>query len=307
MCTSLTKQRQNGDFYLARTMDFPTTSPWLPTFIPRRYAYRPATEKHTRTTKYAFIGGGRQITPAIHLMADGINEQGLACAELYFPFKATYHEKNQPHKLNLTPQDFINWVLGEHGSVAEVRQDLTNIALVASTWFDGAQKVYPFHWILTDLTGETFVLEPKTLTLQLQKNPLGVLTNTPDLNNHLTRLKKFLELPATATLQEIQQAAHRYSGALPAQTIPTDRFIRMAVLKNQVPLAFEPRHLFACLDQVIIPKKEDVHLRNHDYTHYEMVLNLQKRHYTFHDLNTQKWYQLDLADYLESPQAIVFS
>lgn len=307
MCTSLTQHGQNGAFYLARTMDFPTTSPWLPTFIPRHYHYRPATEILERTTKYAFIGGGRQITPSIHLMADGVNEKGLACAELYFPFKATYHEENQPNKLNLTPQDFINWVLGEHDSLAAVQADLNNIALVASTWHDSAQKVYPFHWILTDLTGETFILEPKSLTLTLQKNPLGVLTNTPDLNNHLIRLRNFLELPATATLEQIQHTAHQQQAPLPNRTIPTDRFIKMAILKNQLPTDFGPQQLFTCLDQVIIPKQDESHLRNHDYTHYEMVLDLQKQCYTFHDLNTQNWFSLSLSDYLTNPQSIVFS
>ncbi|MFD1672362.1 linear amide C-N hydrolase [Agrilactobacillus yilanensis] len=303
MCTSLTLSK-NHQPLLARTMDFPTTSPWQPIFIPRNYAYQPATSAALRHTKYAFIGGGRVIAPNIHLMADGVNEKGLACAELYFPFKATYHDQAQAGKLNLTPQDLIHWVLGEHASLAEVQANLPKIALVANTWHDQAQKVYPFHWLLTDPTGATLILEPQSLTLALQPDTLGVLTNTPDLANHLARLRQFLQLPATADVPQIQLAARAYHGLLPNRTIPTDRFIKMAILKAKLPQQFDNEALFACLDQVIIPKNDGRHLKNHDYTHYEMILNTVTGAYQFHDLNTKQHYALRLSDYLHQAKTI---
>ncbi|GAF41632.1 choloylglycine hydrolase [Agrilactobacillus composti DSM 18527 = JCM 14202] len=306
MCTSLTIENAQQQPLLARTMDFPTTSPWLPIYLPRKRRYTPATETNYRTTKYALLGGGRQVAPKTYLMADGVNEAGLACAELYFPFEATYHPKNQPQRLNLSPQDFITWVLGEHASIAEVAADLPNIALVSATWHQ-LNKIYPYHWALTDPTGATAVLEPRSLSLTLQPNPLGVLTNTPNLLRHGANLAAFLGLAKTSTTTVLQRAAATFQGPLPTGTIPTDRFLRATILRAQLPATFSTTDLFHILDQVIIPKTDTAHLQNHDYTHYEMFLNTASLTYTFHDLNTNRWQHLSLADYAHISREIVFS
>ncbi len=39
MCTSLTYLDTDNHRYFARTMDFPTTTPWRPIFLPRRYPW----------------------------------------------------------------------------------------------------------------------------------------------------------------------------------------------------------------------------------------------------------------------------
>ncbi|MCH4171192.1 MAG: linear amide C-N hydrolase [Lactobacillus sp.] len=306
MCTSITIANAQQQPLLARTMDFPTTSPWLPIYLPKKRRYTPATETVSRQIRYAFLGGGRQVAANTYLMADGVNEAGLACAELYFPFEATYHPKNQPQRLNLSPQDFITWVLGEHASIAAVAADLPNIALVSATWHQ-LNKLYPYHWVFTDPTGATAVLELRSLTLRLQPSPLGVLTNTPNLPRHAANLAVLLGLAKTSPITALQQAAQAFKGPLPTGTIPTTRFLKAAILKAQLPRTFSTTDLFHILDQVIIPKTDGAHLRNHDYTHYEMCLNTTTRTYTFHDLNSDRWQHLSLVDYEHISREIVFN
>ena len=66
-------------------------------------------------------------------MADGINEGGITCAELYLPASSAMPVIPLPTALT-SPQDFINWVLGEHATLAEVVADLPQVTLVARRW-----------------------------------------------------------------------------------------------------------------------------------------------------------------------------
>lgn len=52
MCTSLTYLDTDNHRYFARTMDFPTTTPWRPIFLPRRYPW-PTGLSTTDMTQYA--------------------------------------------------------------------------------------------------------------------------------------------------------------------------------------------------------------------------------------------------------------
>lgn len=136
---------------LARTMDFPVKAAWKPVLI-NQPSYVTALSG-TRPIKYPYIGGGRTEGTDNILVADGVNTQGLSCAELMFPLKAHYLDDPVDDKLNLTPQDFLPWVLGEHASLDEVKEDLDNIAIIGKYWMAG-EEVFAFHWILTDKSGE---------------------------------------------------------------------------------------------------------------------------------------------------------
>jgi len=73
MCTSLTYTNNADQHFFARTMDFPTTTPWRPIFLPRHHRWTTGLNT-TRTTNQAILGGGRlPVEIADFLMADGIN------------------------------------------------------------------------------------------------------------------------------------------------------------------------------------------------------------------------------------------
>lgn len=286
MCTSLTYQDLAGQPYLARTMDFPTTTSWRPIFIPRHFAW-PTGVATIRNTHYAFLGGGRlPVHFATPLMADGVNERGLACAELYLPHAVHYQATVQSGAINLSPQGFINWVLGEHASLAAVIADLPRVNLVAARW-GGDDQVYPFHWLLSDRTGTSIVIEPTKTPLEAQPNSLGVLTNTPLLAEHLRRLRQLLDVPANATIEVLATAAQTWQRRheLPSGPIPTTRFIHMAIRKLATPTlppSATPSALFRWLAEVQLPydpaKRDQV---SHNYTHYRAVIDLQHLTYAF--------------------------
>ncbi|WP_416353804.1 linear amide C-N hydrolase [Agrilactobacillus fermenti] len=292
MCTSFISHLNNG-LYFARTMDFPSTSPWRPVYLPKEYPYRPILEPKRQRTQHAILGGGRQIDTQTYLLADGVNDCGLVCAELYFPYEAKYALQTDSNKWNLSPQDFILWVLANFKTVAEVRMHLKEINLVSSTWYH-TDKIYPYHWLLLDKSGATAILEPKSTALTLTELPLGVLTNTPNMTKQLIKLRQFLNLPPDSNLATLQMALRQFKDPLPTGTIPTDRFAIAAILKSQLTATATTSDLFRILDQVIIPPTDAFHLKNHDYTHYQTVLNPSTQTYTFHDIATDTWQHLDL-------------
>ena len=288
MCTSLTYTSGSAHHFFARTMDFPTTTPWRPVFLPRDYHWQTALAE-PRTTRYAILGGGRRATDlAAYLLADGVNETGISCAELYLPGVVDYAPDPLPGQTNLTPQDFINWALGEHATLAEIVADLPNVTLVDRRW--GSDRyVYPFHWILSDRTGQTLVIEPTGGPLVAQPDPAGVLTNTPVLATHLQNLNDFLAVSGPDFTAETVTAAKDYlaSGqSLPTGPVPTRRFIHMALQKWGSPIAVNDERqisqIFRWLDEVSLPYDPKRRGQtNHNYTHYRSIIDLDRLIYHF--------------------------
>ncbi|NLR09728.1 MULTISPECIES: linear amide C-N hydrolase [unclassified Levilactobacillus] len=302
MCTSLTYTSAADHHFFARTMDFPTTTPWRPVFLPRQYRWQTALHE-SRTTRYAFLGGGRAAADfSAYLMADGVNESGITCAELYLPGVAAYAAEPQPGHINLTPQDVINWVLGEHASLADVVADLPRVTLVARRWGSDAY-VYPFHWILSDRSGQTLVIEPTGGPLTAQRNPVGVLTNTPVLATHLQNLNTFLKVPGADFTGGTVTAARDYlaSGApLPTGTVPTQRFIHMALRRWGTPpmttTAASLHQIFHWLAEVSLPyDPARRHQTNHNYTHYRAVIDISTATYTFISRKSSRLQQMTLT------------
>lgn len=302
MCTSLTYTDASGHHFFGRTMDFPTTTPWRPVFLPRNYTWQTALAE-TRTTHYAILGGGRIAADfSAYLMADGLNENGISCAELYLPGAVDYADDPVTGQINLTPQDFINWVLGEHATLAEVVADLPHVTLVNRNW--GSDKyVYPFHWLLSDRTGQTLVIEPTGGPLTAQSNLAGVLTNTPVLATHLQNLNDFLGVAGTTFSTATIQAARAYitSGQpLPAGPVPTRRFIHMALRRwgtaaaDQLPNT--ATQLFHWLAEVMLPyDPARRHQNNHNYTHYRGIIDLDRATYLFIPRTTNRLQQITLT------------
>lgn len=301
MCTSLTLQTLNDHVLLARTMDFPVKAAWKPVLI-NQHHYETALSG-SRPIRYPYIGGGRIEGDHQILVADGVNTQGLSCAELMFPLKAHYQDEPTTDKLNLTPQDFLPWVLAEHASVSAVKADLANIALIGKYWLAG-DEVFAFHWILTDKTGRTLIVEPTKNGLEVIADSIGVLTNSPTYPEHMARLAKSFhtsEKPAAL----IQRATQIVMGQqFPAATnTPTTRFQVTAINKlgaQPSPNQFEARNrLFSDLDTVAIPFKPSMNDHpNFNYTHYIAILDVTDQSYYFRYHDSTQVLSFSLADEL---------
>lgn len=279
MCTSLTLTTVDGTHLLARTMDFPNVDPWQPTVLETGTNWRPILGEQQRT-QYRIVGSARHLN-GHYLFGDGLNSEGLSCAELYFPNRVHYYDAPQNGMTNLTPQDFILWVLSHHSTIAEVAADLPNIALVGQVWY-AENKVYPFHWLLADATGATAVLEPTTHALKLSADPVRVLTNTPELADHIRRVNQFLDTDEA----RLADAASHWLAAkkpLPEGPIPTNRFIRTTInlwgQPQPATAAAGVTQAQSILQQVVIPRQSGKQPTNHNFTHYISIIDMSHLRY----------------------------
>lgn len=298
MCTSLTYENSPGDHFLARTMDYDLDVDAQVMYLPRNWTV--AGDAGEFTTKYGFIGAGRKLNHELYI--DGVNEHGLGVAMLYFPENAKYVTAAAAGKTGVAPQDFVAWALGNAKTVAELRDLVHHIQLVDKP-ADLIHFTPPLHFIISDDTGATALLEPVGPDLNLIDDPIGVMTNSPDLNWHLQNLSTY------GALTNEERPLHHYLGfrsktqgpgtgalGLPGDYTSPSRFIRTAFLKDYA----EPTHDVASslnllqhiLNAVTIPKGVKLKTNGHcDFTQYRAFLSLSERAYyvePYHNLALQR-------------------
>lgn len=128
MCTSLTLETADRNHLLARTMDFAFQLGTEVILYPRRYNWMSEADGKAHQTQYAFIGMGRKLGNI--LFADGINENGLSCAALYFPGYAEYEKTIQEATVHIAPHEFVTWALSSCKSLEDVKEKMRSLTIV---------------------------------------------------------------------------------------------------------------------------------------------------------------------------------
>jgi len=186
----------------------------------------------TWTTKYGVVGA-TILGPDQIIFADGINEAGLSGGLFYLPGFAEYPPYDPANRENsIAPTDFLNYVLTQFATLDEVRAAMDDITVV-SVVLKALGFAAPVHFIMTDPAGETIVIEVVDQKMNIHEAPLGVVTNAPTYDWHVTNLRNYLNLSATAlptqTVAETDFAPlGEGSGmlGLPGDFTPPSRFVR---------------------------------------------------------------------------------
>ena len=308
MCTSLTLTTKSKEHFLARTMDFGFQLEGRPVYIPRNYTWKQQVDADQKTI-FGFVGTGRNLGE--YFLADGVNEQGLAVAELYFLNEAKYSSEIKKNKINLAPHEFIMWLLGSITDISELREKIASINLV-----DEAVPVLgfvpPLHFIVTDKKGETVVIESDSGELVIKENPVGVMTNSPEFGWHLKNLNNYLSLqPNNFPTKKIDafevapfgQGSGTYG--LPGGYTSPERFVRTAYLRSLTDsgstLDEALNAITKILDNVTIPK--GVNIKNDgsvDYTQYRSIFDVTEGTYYFNPYENQEVFKLTLNEELLS-------
>ena len=89
------------------------------------------------------------------------------------------------------------------------------------------------HFVVHDRSGKSVVIEPTDKTLKIFDNPLGVMTNSPTFDWHMTNLRNYINLTVTnvppidlggVTLAQFGQGSGLRG--LPGDFTPPSRFVR---------------------------------------------------------------------------------
>lgn len=294
MCTALTLKTKDGYNLFGRNMDLQYSFNQAVILVPRNYEYRDRVTNEIKKNKYAIIGMASVIEdyPAF---ADAMNEKGLACAGLNFPGYSYVEEKIVPGKINLAPYDLIMWILSNFETVDEVLKESENIELVAIP-INEKVPLPTLHWIVTDITGKSIVLEKTKESFKVYKNPIGVLTNSPTFDWHLTNINQYIHInPIQPKETEWGEDKLKPLGVgegtngLPGGFSGIDRFVRIAYLKSKVPenkdLMTGISQFFRMLNNVAMPKGSVVTNDSDEITLYTSCMCLQEGIYYYTTYN----------------------
>ena len=161
-----------------------------PRKFPFAFHHHPALAEHYALLGMASLAGG------VPLYAEAANEKGLYMAGLNFPGNAHYFAAPKEGALNLAPYELFPLVLGQCATVAEARQLLEQVHLVAEPFGPG-YPLAPLHWQIAGPDG-VLVAEPMADGLHLYEDAWGVLTNNPPFPWQQMNLNQYRGLsPAT--------------------------------------------------------------------------------------------------------------
>ena len=230
MCTAVTYQTK--DHYFGRTLDLEYAYNEEVVVTPRHFplAFR---TKGRMDSHYAIIGMAT-VAENYPLYYEAVNEHGLAMAGLNFPGNAHYFEE-MPDKDNIAPFEFMPWILGQCKDLADARVLLGRISL-CSIHFSAEFPLSPLHWLIADRIG-AITVESMTDGLKIHENTVGVLTNNPPFDYHMTHLCDYLNLTHLPPKNRFGSVALvPYSRGMGAMGLPGDlssasRFIRAAFVK----------------------------------------------------------------------------
>ena len=166
-------------------------------------------------------------------IADGMNEKGLAVGLFYHPGFAKYPEYTKSNASNcISAQELPNYILTQFASVNEVKAGI-NAVTVIGVVEEKLGIVVDGHWIVTDAKGMSIILEFTDGKLKIYDSPLGVITNAPNYDWHMTNLRNHVNLSMYAvSAKEIEGVSYGPLGAgsgmigLPGDNTPPSRFVR---------------------------------------------------------------------------------
>lgn len=231
MCTAATYKTK--DHYFGRNLDYEFSYNETVTITPRNF---PLHFRHVASLEshYAMIGMAF-VQEDYPLYYDATNEKGLSMAGLNFPGNADYKPKDAD-KDNVTPFEFIPWILGQCATVSEARQKLLQLNLLKED-FSPRLPLSPLHWMISDRE-ESIVVESVREGLKVYDNPVGVLTNNPPFDYHMYNLANYMGItrdePVSRFAEDLQLKPYsRGMGSigLPGDLSSASRFVKAAFTK----------------------------------------------------------------------------
>ncbi len=232
MCTALTYK--TADSYFGRNLDLEYSYNETVTVTPRNFPFQFRRLK-TSAHHHAMIGMA-YVVEDYPLYYDAVNEHGLAMAGLNFPDNAVYYEE-EAGKENVTPFEFIPYILGKCATVCEARDKLASLNLINLSFSDRL-PLSPLHWMIADKE-QSIVVETRADGMRIYDNPVGILTNNPPFDYMLHFLCDYQHISAGASVNRLAPALDLtpYCRGLAAKGLPgdwssTSRFVRGAFLRQ---------------------------------------------------------------------------
>lgn len=240
-CTGITLCSKDGATVVARTIEWGSSdlnSCYV--VVPRGYAersYLPGGETGGMgyVARYGYVGVAVEQK---EFVAEGVNEAGLSAGLFYFPGYGSYEPYDAACRdSSIVDLQLVSWLLSACATVEEVKVAVQQVHIIHID-----THLATVHWRFTDVSGRQLVLEVVDGIPHFYDNKLGVLTNSPGLEWHLTNLNNYVNLfPGSAPDQSLGAASLKPFGAgsgylgIPGDVTPPSRFVRAAFYQAATP------------------------------------------------------------------------
>jgi choloylglycine hydrolase len=234
-CTGITLHAQDGSPVYGRTLEWGTfdlNSRLI--VIPRGTAFQASTPdgKPGLQWKAKYGVAGIDVLEK-DALADAMNEKGMVAGLFYHPGFASYTPYDPARAAkSMGPTDVMSYILTSFATLDEVRKGMVAVDVVPVVE-PALGFPAPIHVIVTDPSGKAIVLEWYEGKLRIFDAPLGVVTNAPTYDWHMTNLRNYLNLsPVALPAQKIEDLDFTPLGGgsgmigLPGDFTPVSRFVR---------------------------------------------------------------------------------
>ena len=320
-CTSIRVKTTDGLVFYARTMEGGELFHSSVSVIPKGTEYQGTLPDGTQaglawTTKYGMVGMNTFGLPAI---SDGINEAGLAAGNLEFPGFAGY-QTFDPKKAagTIAQYEVITWILSNFATVAEVKKAIQGIRV--SKGPEALVGNLELHYTVHDINGASLVIEYVKGELHVYNNPLGVMTNAPTFDWHLTNLRNYAKLSAMDvkpfTVEGLKESGFGLGTGmlgLPGDYTPPSRFVRMvALVHSSLPVTGPAEGLnlaMTIINNIDIPigsvRTSAGEEMTYDRTQWTVASDLAGKKFYFHTYNNKDWRMVDVTKALANAKGIM--
>lgn len=206
MCTSLIYSDSNGGQYLGRTLELDVDEAYAITYIPKGTKFESEGDGSAPVSyeaKHPFIAiaapdrmptAEKPLGPSDLKVVEGMNLAGVTCSLLAYPTAAGAAKASEVTKSLIQAIDIGTWVLGGFADVDELKQGLEEQDIFLTRLAMVGNLPFPFHIAVHDKSGKAIVIEWQNGELTVHDNPVGVMTNGPDFQWHLTNIGNWTHL-----------------------------------------------------------------------------------------------------------------
>ena len=245
MCTSLGYRDAAGRAYFGRTLELTVDLPYQMLHLPAGFETVSEVAGHPAAifvARYALLAvamparmpsAAAPLTLADLKVLEGLNDQGMTFSLLSYPAAAGKQASVGTTQAVLAASDLGAWALGQFATVAEVKAALAGqpVMLQPLQLLGGVES--PFHYVVHDATGASLVIEFDHGVMSVHDNPVGVMTNGPKFDWHLTNLDNYtfltnVDKPSATfgSYRAVQPDSGIATAGLPASNTSVGRFVR---------------------------------------------------------------------------------
>ena len=265
-CTGLTLKAADGSVVFGRTLEWGTFDlNSRVVIVPRGHEYKSRVSDGVTGIVWKTVYGAVGLDVlGKDLIQDGMNEKGFCVNVFYHPGFAEY-AKLDPKKSasSIEALDVCQYLLTTCTTIEDAKKALAAVSVVGV--LEPAIGIAPpIHLIMTEPTGRAMVIEFTKGVTTFHDAPLGVITNAPNYDWHMTNLRNYLNLSAVGLPgKQIDDLNFKPLGAgsgmigLPGDFTPPSRFVRaVAFAKTARPTETGPEtmyEMFRVLDNFNLP------------------------------------------------------